>query len=78
MISLYGTAGSMAKMTVQQTKVEQKKREGFVKEGGLMVKYQKTPEELREYAVSLYSLIFELSRSYQSRLLGMQGEGGRA
>ena len=26
MISLYGTAGNMAKMTVQQTKVEQKKR----------------------------------------------------
>ncbi len=28
------------------------------------------PEELKEYAVSLYSLIFELSRSCQNRLLG--------
>ena len=27
-----------------------------------------TPEELKEYAVSLYSLLFELSRSYQNRL----------
>ena len=27
------------------------------------------PEDLREYAVSLYSLIFELSRSCQNRLL---------
>lgn len=30
---------------------------------------EKTPEEFREYAVSLYSLIFELSRSYQHRIL---------
>ena len=29
------------------------------------------PEDLREYAVSLYSLIFELSRSCQNRLLGV-------
>ena len=29
------------------------------------------PEDLREYAVSLYSLIFELSRSRQNRLLGV-------
>ena len=48
MISLYGSASSMAKASVQQTKVEQKKREGFVKEGGLMVKHQKTPEELQK------------------------------
>lgn len=34
----------------------------------------KTPEELREYALSLYSLIFELSRSRQGRLLGAGGE----
>ncbi len=34
----------------------------------------KTPEELREYALSLYSLIFELSRSRQGRLLGTTGE----
>ena len=31
---------------------------------------EKTPEGLKDYAVSLYSLIFELSRSCQSRLLG--------
>ena len=31
---------------------------------------EKTPEALQEYAVSLYSLLFELSRSYQNRLLG--------
>lgn len=30
---------------------------------------EKTPENFREYAVSLYSLIFELSRSYQHRIL---------
>lgn len=30
---------------------------------------EKTPEKFREYAVSLYSLIFELSRSYQHRIL---------
>ena len=29
------------------------------------------PEDLREYAVSLYSLIFELSRSCKNRLLGV-------
>ena len=29
------------------------------------------PEDLREYTVSLYSLIFELSRSCQNRLLGV-------
>lgn len=29
---------------------------------------EQTPEELKEYAVSLYSLLFELSRSYQNRL----------
>ena len=34
----------------------------------------KTPEELREYVSSLYSLIFELSRSRQSCLLGAKGE----
>ena len=33
-----------------------------------------TPEELRDYAVSLYSLIFELSRSSQNRLLGVKSE----
>ena len=31
---------------------------------------EKTPEGLKDYAVSLYSLIFELSRSSQNRLLG--------
>lgn len=30
-----------------------------------------TPEAVREYTVSLYSLIFELSRSSQNRLLGL-------
>ena len=35
---------------------------------------EKTPEELRDYAVSLYSLIFELSRSSQNRLLDRKGE----
>ena len=31
---------------------------------------EQTPQALQEYAVSLYSLLFELSRSYQNRLLG--------
>lgn len=35
---------------------------------------EKTPEGLREYAVILYSLIFELSRSSQNRLLGERSE----
>lgn len=35
---------------------------------------QRTPETAREYAVSLYSLLFELSRSYQNRLLGRSSE----
>ena len=34
----------------------------------------KTPEDLREYVSSLYSLIFELSRSRQSCLLGTKGD----
>ena len=34
----------------------------------------KTPEEMREYAASLYSLIFELSRSRQGCLLGTKGD----
>ena len=33
----------------------------------------KTPDDLREYVSSLYSLIFELSRSRQSCLLGAKG-----
>ncbi|MDO4974253.1 MAG: prephenate dehydratase [Eubacteriales bacterium] len=37
---------------------------------------EKTPEELEDYAVRLYSLLFELSRSYQKRLLGTQSELG--
>ena len=39
---------------------------------------EKTPEALQEYAVSLYSLLFELSRSYQNRLLGETTELTRA
>ncbi len=35
---------------------------------------ERTPPELREYALSLYSLIFELSRSRQGRLLGTRGD----
>ena len=35
---------------------------------------EKTPEGLKDYAVSLYSLIFELSRSSQNRLLGTRSE----
>ena len=35
---------------------------------------EKTPEDLREYVSSLYSLIFELSRSRQSCLLGARGD----
>ena len=31
---------------------------------------EKAPEELQSYAVSLYALLFELSRSRQNRLLG--------
>ena len=34
----------------------------------------KTPDDLREYVSSLYSLIFELSRSRQSCLLGTKGD----
>ncbi len=34
----------------------------------------KMPEELQEYALSLYSLIFELSRSRQNRILGHGNE----
>ena len=33
---------------------------------------RKTPEDIREYAVSLFSLILELSRSRQNRLLGVK------
>ena len=32
------------------------------------------PEALRDYAVSLYSLLFELSRGYQNRILGVHTE----
>ena len=35
---------------------------------------EKTPDNLREYVSSLYSLIFELSRSRQSCLLGTKGD----
>ena len=35
---------------------------------------EKTPEALRDYAVSLYSLLFELSRGYQNRILGVRTE----
>ena len=35
---------------------------------------EKTPDGLREYMSSLYSLLFELSRSHQGRLLGAAGE----
>ena len=35
---------------------------------------EKTKPELRDYATSLYSLIFELSRSSQNRLLGTDNE----
>ena len=30
----------------------------------------KSPEDMKDYAVSLYSLLFELSRSHQTRMLG--------
>ena len=39
---------------------------------------EKTPAALQEYTVSLYSLLFELSRSYQNRLLGETTELTRA
>ncbi len=35
---------------------------------------EQSPEEIREYAVSLYSLIMELSRGFQNRLLGHNTE----
>ena len=35
---------------------------------------EKTPEDLREYVSSLYSLIFELSRSRQSCRRGARGD----
>ena len=38
---------------------------------------EKTPEPLQDGAVRLYSLLFELSRSYQNRLLGTESEGER-
>ena len=59
---------------------------GYKKEHGLPVLDQRrereklleiardVPEELRDHAVSLYSLIFELSRSRQNRLLGETSE----
>lgn len=34
----------------------------------------KSPEAVREYAVSLYSLLFELSRGYQNRVLGVSSD----
>ena len=34
----------------------------------------KSPEAVRDYAVSLYSLLFELSRGYQNRILGVHTE----
>ena len=37
---------------------------------------EKSPEELEDYAVRLYSLLFELSRSYQHRLLGTKSALG--
>ncbi|MBQ7566425.1 MAG: bifunctional chorismate mutase/prephenate dehydratase [Oscillospiraceae bacterium] len=36
----------------------------------LLAVREMAPEALRDYTVSLYSLLFDLSRSYQSRLLG--------
>ena len=38
---------------------------------------EKTPEELRDDTARLYTLIFELSRAYQTRLLGTQDEEGK-
>lgn len=35
---------------------------------------EQTPEDIREYVRLLYSLIFELSRSYQNRLIGVGTE----
>ncbi len=35
---------------------------------------EQSPEELRDYTASLYSLIFELSRSSQNRLLGVSSQ----
>ena len=35
---------------------------------------EKAPEAVRDYAVSLYSLLFELSRGYQNRILGDRTE----
>ena len=38
---------------------------------------EKTPEELRDDTARLYTLIFELSRAYQTRQLGTQDEEGK-
>lgn len=38
---------------------------------------EKTPEELRDDTARLYTLIFELSRAYQTRLLGTRNEEGK-
>ncbi len=38
----------------------------------------KTPEDLQDYTASLFSLIMELSRSSQNRLLGVESETTRA
>ncbi len=34
----------------------------------------KSPDAVKEYAVSLYSLLFELSRGYQNRVLGVTSD----
>ena len=75
--------GELVKMFTQRMDVAAEIAE-FKKENGLNVLdakreqekllniARKTPEDIREYAVSLFSLILELSRSRQNRLLGVK------
>ena len=80
---LDGIDGELVRLFTQRMDVAAEIAE-FKKENGLNVLDAKreqekllniarnTPEDIREYAVSLFSLILELSRSRQNRLLGVK------
>lgn len=80
---LDGIDGELVRLFTQRMDVAAEIAE-FKKENGLNVLdakreqeklldiARKTPEDIREYAVSLFSLILELSRSRQNRLLGVK------
>ena len=54
-IQLYGTAGNMAKNAVMQTKVEMKKKNGFVKDDSVTQIMNFKKEETIPKAVSEYA-----------------------